>query len=73
MRYEKNSPSPERYNLPSDFEKSKSKKGFGFGKGREEMEITGAFQEVRKKSYLPGPGKYEKKSSLEHLGKISIG
>lgn len=56
------SPSPNKYQIKSDFETS-PKKGFGFGCGRDEMEITGPF--VRNKlNKNPGPGSYPIKSEL---------
>ena len=52
------SPSPDRYNKPSDFEKS-PKKGQTFGLGREDIKAVSIFSQNK----YPGPGQYENKAS----------
>lgn len=56
------SPSPNVYQMASDFDKN-IKKGAGFGEGREDMTITGPFM-LTYKNKNPGPGNYESKSML---------
>ena len=56
------SPSPNKYELRSEFDRN-VKKGFGFGCGRDEMEVTGPFvNSIRDKN--PGPGTYRQKNML---------
>lgn len=53
------SPSPNAYQIASEFQKDKStKKGVGFGEGRQEMKITGPFVSTHKNKN-PAPGSYD--------------
>lgn len=67
----KESPSPQRYNINSIFEEAKChKKGYPFGEGRDVendsiqiVKVPGA----RNEENTPGPGKYEKGSTLSKV------